>query len=559
MKIEHFFNRENSSQKEISSCLGFILTNNLGGYLWLNNFPSSRYQGWFFRFEEKLFKIVEDIHPINQKEVSLLRNNFFNIQRERGALKESFFVPHLRDALIYQLNEKICFQVSFDFKEAYDNSEKDDHYEFSKKRDVLIVKMGSFFLAAKSDGFLKEVKKRIPRDYSFDQERNSPPFSRDVFIGFEVSSSKKLILAVSKTKEAALKEVNYVFGHISSLEQEKKAQLKSLSPKRKAFWSKETTLSQLCALNSLNDLLIFDPQRKIRGIYAGLPWFFQFWHRDEAISLVSVEKKLAKILFFERVLGPQQESRLAQGSFLWFLFREQGLSFSFFEKRKIKSFLKDNFQPNSDFCFEQSWMDTLERKGALEMQALKLMALRTSFNLTSDISYQKSEEELLKKVKKEFFQNGTLADSLGNFEIRPNIFLAYYIYPFLLSRLKWEKCFEIALEKLWLDWGGLASIDKNHPSFLGFHTGENPKSYHQGDSWFFINNLAALALFKVNPEKFAFYIQKILKASQEEILWQGLIGRHGELSSAFEFNVKGCLCQAWSNALFLEALKEIDF
>ena len=134
----------------------------------------------------------------------------------------------------------------------------------------------------------------------------------------------------------------------------------------------------------------------------------------------------------------------------------------------------------------------------------------------------------------------------------------YSVFPELLSEKDWVTGFENYWPALWLDWGGLSSIDKNSPLFHKEHTGMiNNLSYHRGDSWFWINNLAALCLYRVNKQKFRKYVNKIIKASSEEILWSGTAGHHAEISSASSLSSKGCLSQLWSAALFIELIHEV--
>ena len=167
-------------------------------------------------------------------------------------------------------------------------------------------------------------------------------------------------------------------------------------------------------------------------------------------------------------------------------------------------------------------------------------------------------ENILKsKIKNRFWNGKILADGLNDFTIRPNIFIAAYVYQELLTDKEWETCFDNTLKCLWLDWGGLSTIDKNNPMFAPLSTGENIKSYHRGDSWFWINNLAALTLNRINKLKFNKNIKKIIDASTEEILWKGCIGCHSELSSAKELSSNGCFNQAWSNAMFIELIDEV--
>ena len=197
------------------------------------------------------------------------------------------------------------------------------------------------------------------------------------------------------------------------------------------------------------------------------------------------------------------------------------------------------------------------RKGVrVEIQALRLNMYKLMFELTQNQKYKVFENILKMRIKGKFWNGKTLADGLNDFTIRPNVFIAAYVYPELLTIREWEICFESSLKSLWLDWGGVSTIDKNSPLFTETSTGENIKSYHRGDSWFWINNLAALTLHKTNKIKFKNQVQKIIDASAEEILWKGCIGCHSELSSAKELSSKGCFSQAWSNAMFMELIEE---
>jgi glycogen debranching enzyme len=126
-----------------------------------------------------------------------------------------------------------------------------------------------------------------------------------------------------------------------------------------------------------------------------------------------------------------------------------------------------------------------------------------------------------------------------------------------LTNKEWEICFDNTLKSLWLDWGGLSTIDKNNTLFTEESTGEDVKSYHRGDSWFWINDLTALVLNKISNKKFQKQIKRIISASTEEILWKGCIGCHAELSSAKELQSRGCWNQAWSDAMFIEMVDEV--
>jgi glycogen debranching enzyme len=178
--------------------------------------------------------------------------------------------------------------------------------------------------------------------------------------------------------------------------------------------------------------------------------------------------------------------------------------------------------------------------------------------------YEEREQELKKNVRDHFFHGTILADGLLPDErewivdktIRPNIFLAYYIYPELLEQEEWESVFDTALEHLWLEWGGLTTIEKGHKYFKDTYTGENDDSYHRGDSWFFVNNLAAIALHRCNAEKYEKYISKIGEASSFDLKWQGILGASSEVSSAKELRAEGTWQQAWSLGTLIELFHE---
>ena len=122
--------------------------------------------------------------------------------------------------------------------------------------------------------------------------------------------------------------------------------------------------------------------------------------------------------------------------------------------------------------------------------------------LTKQKIFRHLEEKLKTSIKEKLWNKEFLYDGLNDKTIRPNAFIAYYIYPNLLARKEWIKCFDAILNALWLGWGGVSTIDKKNHLFHKEHTGEDSKSYHNGDSWFWLNNLTALlkslivALFK---------------------------------------------------------------
>jgi glycogen debranching enzyme len=206
------------------------------------------------------------------------------------------------------------------------------------------------------------------------------------------------------------------------------------------------------------------------------------------------------------------------------------------------------------------------RAGArIEIQALHLAIYSLGEDLTSMLEKENADFTLLKerikeKTKHLFFTDGILCDGFenGNLDktIRPNVFLAYYAYPNLFSKDEWKKIFNKTIEACWLDWGGFSTIDKSNYMFRNEHTGFNNESYHRGDSWFFINNIAATCMLHLDKHYFFDYIKTIRRASVTEMIHRGFLGQCAEVSSAKELCSRGALAQAWSAGTLIELLSE---
>ena len=104
----------------------------------------------------------------------------------------------------------------------------------------------------------------------------------------------------------------------------------------------------------------------------------------------------------------------------------------------------------------------------------------------------------------------------------------------------------------------LSSIDKKDKLFKPEYTGHNNLSYHRGDSWYWINNLAAICMADLDRKKYHHFIDSIFHASQNEMLFSGCIGHSAELSSASKQKSEGCVAQAWSAATFVELAEKIN-
>ncbi len=554
MKIKHFLETD-SWEKEVDGDRSFLLGNNLGDYLWLADKPASRYQGWFIasKGEDKNeFKIIEDIRPVNRGGVSVLENHFSKIKRTGSDFEEMFSVCLDSHKLIYNLNEEKEIELVLDMRDSYSDDYPD--YEINYLDDILLIeaKEAGLFLAIKGFNSFSLIEERFVRRYEEDEKRNSPPFEKAVFKALNMTG-KKFVFSAGESKKDALDTLN------------KAVSFKNLTNRREP-------VDFVAAETGLDNLLVDGG-----NIYAGFPWFFQFWQRDEAISLRGlnlINPEKSKNVFWSLInrdaKGPRG-NKIADG--VGWTFKRAFLFLNELNKEERELLVK-RLRKEVDLSqeglivtdYKETWMDSISRKGArIELQALQLAMYKLGKLIDNKNSklFERREKNLRRLVRENFWDGSILADGHDpetdwtDKTIRPNIFLAYYIYPDLLSDSEWETCFRRSLYDLWLDWGGLATISKENPAFQSEHTGENPQSYHQGDSWFFVNNLAAIAMNRLNSGKFSYEINKILEASREDLLWNGAIGHHSEVSSASSLRAQGAISQAWSFATYLEAMHEV--
>jgi hypothetical protein len=594
MKLSYSIGKAKVS-KEVDKA-SFMLTNRIGGYTYLSDEPRSRYQGFFFFDNYKMFKIIEDISLVDKNPVKAVKNKLYLVEKTHSnTLVESFFMPLKSNSLVYELNDENEIQVVLDIKESYDNREFGRVYDVWVEKDTIIVKFTkrtnqgedgnegqeeyTLFLAIKPDKLNYEItdgwSKRV---YSDDKERNSFPFERYVYYALKLRG-KSFVFSVSNNKDLAVEEASKVFSNKSKLKKDFEKSIGQLI-KNSKIKNNELKLAYVCALNALDSLRV--RTKRTEGLFAGLPWFFQLWARDELISLkglYDIDKSMVKNIlmrwFFDLKHGklnskfPEEGLASVDGLGWLYLRVNEAIKKKVFNKveiDKIKKVLEKNFphlmkktEESLAVCGDkETWMDSLERKSPVELQAFRLSKYRFLFNLTKNKGYKQLEHNLVEKVKAKFWNGKFLVDDLEKQLIRPNLFIAAYVYPDLLSKKEWITCFENVLPKLFFDWGGLSTIDKTDPSFVPKHTGEDPKSYHNGDSWFWLNNLSALVLNRINGKKFNKYIKKIIEAGAKEILYSGISGCGAELSSASKLKSEGCLNQAWSNAMFIELVKELN-
>jgi len=586
----------------------FLLTNKTGGYALFSKTPQSRYEGLHFPVGQKMIKVIDRLRV--PEEMKAIKNNHWNVQRFYDGFSERYFMPHAYSSLVYQADKEVLLDLLLDVKDSYDNREWGRDYRIEQKKDLIVITFNKLtsLREDKTEGdveftcHLAIAGASSPvmnssweeERYPYDESRATQPYSRYVFNALSLKG-KKMVFSFSTERGKAETEARYVLKNLGRIMEKQHRHAVSLlheahSPihdeERKSAYD-----SSVVALDSMSACI-----EGTEGIYAGLPWFFQIWTRDEAISLRAMMltgglKKTESILIRQmkslrhdgRIPNRFPHSTIGSADGVgWVFFRisefvdilskrhilKRFMSFAL--KRRIgqaiessiyhhfKHFEKGGLIYNHA---QETWMDTVfdhdTREGfRIEIQALFLSMLKLRYKLTG---YQKHLDEEMKfkeEVRKRFLKDGVLLDGTDDMTSRPNVFLAYYIYPELLSNEEWGKTFDHVLGRIWLPWGGVSSIDTSHPLFSDSYVALRDRSYHRGDSWYYINNIVAICLNRLDPERYADKIESIIDASTKEITQLGIDGYHAELSDAKAQTSVGCQAQAWSSATYVELMKE---
>jgi hypothetical protein len=501
------FTEINLQGKALSDII-FLKNQNL--WLFLSQNTKSRYFGLFLFYKNQVFRILDEINFLEEiKEIEILNPDevilIFENNKAHLKLTSHFLKINFTDwaniALTFDIKEIFNndpFKRKINFRKYSSFSYFIEEFWENKKIVELLITYNGKLL---ENNFWKE------KLMDFDQKRNSPPFLWWVYDGL-----------YGKVKELTI-EIIYP----------------KIEKQKVKIFKKEKNKFLNFLLKRIEYLFLDD------YLPAGFPWFFENWYRDELLSLFLLKNFLENDFFEKRInfylknlnnlwnKNKNNDSIAADTLLLIFLnlpekILKNNLDFLNEIFQKWQKDFKNNLSPLA------TWMDTLERKNAIEIDALYLKALEKFSQFKNE--YSNLKEELKEKIK--------------NKPEDINLVFVYLFTSELFSQQEWENLFDKLLNKNFLDWGGLSSLSRDDSKFLDEDDGETAKAYHSGDSWYFLNNLAAFCLKTINEEKFSPLIQKIIQASLEDLFFYGALGWSSEISSAKERKSQGSLVQLWS-------------
>ncbi|MFZ0392185.1 MAG: amylo-alpha-1,6-glucosidase, partial [Calditrichia bacterium] len=370
------------------------------------------------------------------------------------------------------------------------------------------------------------------------------------------------------------------------------------------------------ALISLDDLIT---EQRGKGIWAGLPWFNNYWGRDSFISfsgalLCSGQFKEARevLLSFSNFQNRQPESpfygripnrvmineviyNTADGT-PWFVkacedyvnysgdlrFREEMFPVL---RRAIEGAVRHHTDSLGFLTHgpAETWMDAVGSDGpwsprgnrAVEVQALWMEQLRISAEWAKQLGFTSQAiewRELEEKARRNFAgfftdeKEGLIdhlnTDGSADEQIRPNQVLALTVprKPLVPERRR-RSVIRQVVEKLTYPWG-VGSLWQEDQNFHPFHHYEPyyvpDAAYHNGIVWTWLSGPVITALFPYNPD----LAYRLMQSEALQILKKDAIGSYSELLEAWPRPgtrsplISGTVSQAWNLAEFIRNVQQ---
>lgn len=353
----------------------------------------------------------------------------------------------------------------------------------------------------------------------------------------------------------------------------------------------------------------------MKGIWAGLPWFNDYWGRDSFISLAGAALWLGDFATARQILldfAAKQDTDTTSSNYgripnlittketiyntadgtPWFVHGVL-LYFSMTGDRdflfKIFPAVRRAFEGTARYHVDrvfflthgdqETWMDAVGPDGpytprgnrAVDVQSFwfrQILETRFLSEFTSDENLQRLATEMAKRLlvnfNEKFVQKGgnalydhLNADGSGDTTIRPNQLFALWMVTDPSTR---NRILRNVVEKLAYPWG-VASLYQGDPNFHPFHHDEPyyvpDAAYHNGTVWTWLTGPLVSALTSAMEQDFAFESTMFLAG---EMLDDKTAGTLPELFDAFPHednqmpDESGAFSQAWSLGEFINSI-----
>lgn len=208
-----------------------------------------------------------------------------------------------------------------------------------------------------------------------------------------------------------------------------------------------------------------------------------------------------------------------------------------------------------------TWMDTLGRDNAVEVQVLCYNAAQIYCNLLElydlkapkDIDLTQLKEPLSQSFMDKFWVNGFLRDTTQYWEssVRPNHLIASALDYTMLSKKQMAEMLPVCEEKL-LTAYGLRTLERSDSRYRGQYMGnsaEREQSYHNGSIWPWLIGPYVKTYVRVHGKRGRREMKRFLEGFFEKTFCCAGIGYVSELFDGEPPHApRGCIAQAWSVA-----------
>lgn len=462
--------------------------------------------------------------------------------------------------------------------------------------DPVIDNQVLYFKPKEADGVVA-VAPFKPVNNSLSKGRFMAPASSEGFIVAYGSDRLKADSLINKFRVSGLQ----------MLEGRRERMQNILSNNTPVHTSSDSLDKALSWLVLTTDQLVTEQQGK--GIYAGLPWFNEYWGRDMFISmpgatLVTGQFDVSRDIlrdfsqFQDNDSTSQTWGRIpnranlegilyntTDGTPRFVIEVEDYLKYSGDKEflaeiypsvvTSINASIK-NYTDSSGYLTHadaDTWMD-VKRNGipgsprgnrANDIQALWYGQLLAGIEFAKAMNDQKNAlewENVAYKLKRNFekdFSEGmkdNIADHLNtdgsrDLQVRPN---QLYAFDLITNDAKKMRITRKLWEELVYPWG-VASLSQYDPEFHPYHENWNyyhkDDAYHNGTVWLWNNGIAMQRMIEMNQQDIAY---KLFKNMNRQALAEGAVGSLAENADALPREGEkwakrsGTFLQAWSNA-----------
>ena len=377
-------------------------------------------------------------------------------------------------------------------------------------------------------------------------------------------SGNRFLIAVGSSREAARTHYDQAVAAAPAWQEARSARLTAVISGDHYFWSDDLRLTQaLRWLQLTTDSLV--TRQRGDGIYAGLPWFNEYWGRDSFISLPGAtlvtghfEEARAILTSFAEFQDLDRASRFygrlpnivkpgsidyhtTDGTPRWVIALRDYVRYT--GDRSIVAELYPNVQASIEGALanftdaagylvhadNETWMDARREPDkvsysprstrANDIQALWYEQLRAGADFATALGDEESAtrwsvaaDRLRNRFAHDFVDpaTGRMADHLDardapNLQVRPNLLFSLQL---LDQPADAARAARQAWEALVYPWG-VATLDQGDPGFHPYHLApehyHKDAAYHNGAVWPWLNGIA---------------IQRMIELGQADLAWR---------------------------------------